>query len=491
MSHVRRWRCWAAAMLAVVCSAWLVAAALGAGPPESAQARLEDGRIYPLGIEIANRAVCLRLVNVSVADAYGNLKPPPGGKLLVLATEWENTIPWTIVREQKVATAYQIPNLADHLYVVANGSRLARILPTNAVPPGHVPVKGFHLSKIGDRMSGNVVFALPADVASPASLELRFYDYSHGNVAAPILGAAPAPGKPIWEHRTNQVVEFGIFGIHKSKQLGEQVAPDGMTFDMIDLRGRSVFQTEGDATAFDPKARPGAKLKVGTVADWTDARRYTQLVVDGEYAYSPLPQSTLGEQPRFLPDVMTGGEVAFLAPEAAQSLELRCDFPNAKLAGGPVVRPDGLTLPIEGTRPAEPERTALGGARDAVFDVAVIGQRARDQFESAKAEAGRQFVVFDMTVKNIGKQQEFFQPKAQIKFVTAAGPQVAYDAASYAGPHPPAEPMYIPAGERRRFELAYRVAARESRPRLAYAAVSAGASKVIALPPLGAEAETK
>ncbi|MGF2075897.1 hypothetical protein, partial [Enterococcus casseliflavus] len=83
-------------------------------------------------------------------------------------------------------------------------------------------------------------------------------------------------------------------------------------------------------TAFDPRARAGARTKVGNVADWKESRRYLQLVLDGEVGFVPHAATRLAEEPRFLPDVFTGGDVIFLAPEKAASYELRCDFPNAR-----------------------------------------------------------------------------------------------------------------------------------------------------------------
>jgi len=91
-------------------------------------------------------------------------------------------------------------------------------------------------------------------------------------------------------------------------------------------------------------------------------------------------------------------------------------------------------------------------------------------------------------VKNLNKQQEFFQPKAQLKYASESGATVEMDRASAACPHPAYEQIYIPAGEVRSFQVAYQIASGESRPRLAYSAVTAGGSKVLSLPPLGSQA---
>ena len=41
-------------------------------------------------------------------------------------------------------------------------------------------------------------------------------------------------------------------------------------------------QSPAFATAFDPKAKAGQKMKVGTVSDWTEAMKYASLVADGD-----------------------------------------------------------------------------------------------------------------------------------------------------------------------------------------------------------------
>ncbi|HEY2588604.1 MAG TPA: zinc-ribbon domain-containing protein [Tepidisphaeraceae bacterium] len=466
-------------------------------PPAVAQTpvpeRMPDNGVLPMNRSAATRGVKVTVTIARLASDYGPAKPPAGSSsFLVLATSWENIIPLTLIAQRNIPTEYLVPNLPDHLYLLVNGTHVAQLLPDAGSLPGHLPTKPLTIEKLGQVERGNVVFALPPVPIN--SLELRFYDFAHGHFVMRIVGAAaPASAdKPVSLTLRNAVIEAAIFGVTKPQAVGGKPAPTGMHYVGVDLRARSALSTKADATAFDPKAKKGDTVQVGTVADWQDARKYAQLVVDGQYACLPLPDgSDLPPQPRFLPDLMTGGTLAFLVPDQFQSLELRCDFPNAKLSDGGVIRPEGLTLPVQGTRAAVSPVPAIASAKDAVFDVAIVGCRAATEFGGAKADEGQRFVVLDVRAKNLNKQQEFFQPKEQVRYVTAAGEQVEYDeAASYAGTHPPAEQMYIPAGEQRRFELAYRVGADETRPRVAYAAVTQGASKVLTLPPLNAQVAT-
>ncbi|MDQ3440435.1 MAG: VWA domain-containing protein, partial [Planctomycetota bacterium] len=216
-----------------------------------------------------------------------------------------------------------------------------------------------------------------------------------------------------------------------------------------------------------------ATMKIGTVADWTEAHRYCQLVVDAERAYMPIAAgTTLPEAPRFLPDVMTGGRVVFLAPDDAKSLELRCDFPNAKKPDGQVIRPRGVLLALEGKRPSLPAHKPILSISDDVYRVSVTGQATPDTFAGAKAPDGKRLLVLDVLVENVGPNGELFQTKEQLKCATSDGAQAQVHPLTYEGVYRPTELVFIPSHERRTFQVAYAIPATETRPRLAYGGIS-------------------
>lgn len=455
---------------------------------------LPIGQSAPLGASAANRSAKLTIHSVSVRPSYGAAAPSPGSSLLVLDAEWENIIPLSFIYERQVPTAYQIPSLGDHLYLVINGRVAARLRPDADALAGHVPVRDFQLERIGAVIRGNLVFELPAEEVR--TLELRFYDYAHGHFAIPLMEAEPgliatlAGAKPLAPAAGNEVLDAGAFGFEKLAEIGGQKAPAGMTWIIADLRAQSKFTYDADATAFDPKAKPGDRAQIGTVADWTDAYQHSQLVLDGEYAYSPNQElSDLSQQPRFLPDVMTGGRLVFLAPEQFTSAELRAEMPNARTPSGAVIRPRGLTLALAGARPDPlPQRAAAVSIDDDVFHVGITGQSAPEEFAGARAGDGRRWLVLDVTVRNSNLEAgESFQTPEQLKIADSAGQVTAMDDASFAGQHPAAKLLLIPPGERRSFQVAYQVPAALTQPRLAYSGVSK--AEMIELAPLDAVAD--
>ena len=466
---------------------------------DAAATAMQIGKSYPLGRRTQNRAARLTVRQYGLEPSYDKVQASAGRALLVIQMEWENIIPLTVIQERNVPTEYRIPQMADHLYVVINGRELARLVIPASETPGHIPLTNFRLPKIGDKIGGAAVFDVPADGLE--NLELRFYDYAHGNMAMPLAvrtsDTATAEAQPVSPLRKNAVLEAGVYQLSRTAQCAGKQAPAGMTFITVDLRARSLTTIQAEADQLDPRTAKGAKLKVGTVADWTESRKYLHLIVDGQYSYDPLPASTLAEAPRFLPDLMTGGQVVFLCPAITASLELRCDFPNSTAQDEAAKRPAGLTFALEGTRPALPRLQPVASAKDQIFQVAVTAQNVVEDFAGSKPQDGRKLLALDVSVANSTKGGEFFQVRQQLKYVTAKGEQLEMDPSTAQGPYPAGDVLWIPGGERRSFQIVYAIPADDRQPRLAYAAVSQGDSATIdlkafadATPPVAAPGAT-
>jgi hypothetical protein len=416
-------------------------------------------------------AVELRVQTAALRDEYAGAE----GRFIVLSTTWENVIPISMAWGQPLPTVVRFEELSNHLYLVLNNRQVLRLREDTQDQPGHLRIRPLELPEVGAVAAGNLVFEAPDEPIE--SLELRLYDFAHGHLALKLVESAEAAARgeeePIGPVQGNEVVEAGVFGVERLAELEGQAAPDGMRFVRVDLRGRSMFTFEADATAFDPQARAGDKIEIGTVGDWSEAHRHTQLVVDGEYAYVPDPELTeMSDSPRMLPDLMTGGRVVFLALAEARSLSLWCDFPNARLPDGRVIQPGGFELPIEGEAPAAREQAAIASIDDEVFGVEVVEQSAVEEFAGELAGDGRRFLVLDVSVVNQGEKSELFQTRPQLKHTAEDGTQSEMHEVTFRGKHPPSELVLIPPKQRRSFQVVYETNAEETRPRLAYAGVS-------------------
>lgn len=451
-----------------------------------ALSELMPGKINPTVISGRNAAATLSVSSVSLMDEYGATKARSGQRLLVVDTHWRNILTPQIVRDKKVPVVYKIPRLADHLYCVADGVRLlSHVEPSDH--PGLLSWGELSLPEMGSTAEGRLLFDVPAD-AIPRRLVLRFYDFAHGPIVLPLVippdaSAALVQARPDVPLQKNDLLEMGVYQFHKANQFRGQTAPAGKMFVAFDLRARSLFTTLADASLYDPKAQPGRKTAVGTVADWKDSRRYEQLLVDGQYAYAPVEASALAPVPRFLPDVMTGDQLAFLVPADAKTLELWCGFPNARLPDGKVIHPRLLRFALQaGSPPAAAPAKPIAAVKDDVFDVSVLAQQRTSELVGLKALDGQAFLTLTVRVVNTGKNAEFFQPREQLKYAAEDGGQSAPDEISRQLPHPPIDPLWLAAGQARTFEVAYRIGANQTHPRLAYAGVSL--AKVVDLAPL-------
>jgi hypothetical protein len=471
----------------------LAAASTNAPPPRSSQsasalpAPPQTGQPQRVRASAKNNAAEVKITELSLVEQIGNVSASLGEKLLVLKTEWENIIPLKVIRQRPTPTKYQIPKLSDHLYVVVNGQNLARIHAKAGQINSHLPAT-LTLEELGSKLAGEVVFDLP--VAAVESLELRFYDFAFGNFTVPLVAPAkPAePARALAPLQKNPVVEAGVFGLKRIKEHAGRKAAEGKTLAVVDLRARSMITMDAAASAYDSSAKPGARTRVGTVADWKESRKYAHLVADGEYGYPALDQSSLAPEPRFLPDLMTGGQLVFEVPEKVQSLELRCDFPNTNAEDEQAKKPAGLTFALEGTRPRVPQRPAILSMDDEMFKVAVTAQSTAAEFAGQKAAADRQFLVLDVTVANSAKGGDFFQTKAQLKYATETGESVAMDQASARSEHPGTDIVWVPGGERRSFQVVYQVPQKDRRPRLLF--TGATSAQTLNLTPLAAAVAT-
>lgn len=412
--------------------------------------RLEPGKTVVLARKIANRAVRIEVRTVLLTPEFGGRK----GRFLLLDTEWENILPLALVYDRQIPTSYVVQNLGDHVYVVVNGRELSRLAGAGTAGCLSGQLK---LDRVGAKVRGYLLFEAPE---SPAALELRYYDFAHGHATAPLLAGAADPGKPV-ASAENAVLEVSVFAVRRDKASGGMVAID------VDLRARSRFTTKTDATAFDPHAEKGAEVEVGTVADWLEARKRVVALVDGEFAYGPSEGTRFPEAPRFLPDVPTGGTIRFLVPEKYASLAIRCEFPKAATPSGEEIHPEPIQLPLEGKVPDPVEREAIAEIDDDHLKVAIWSHAVSGEFAGRKAAAGTKFVVLDVTATASGG--EYFQSRKQLQYVTESGRQLAPHAATWAGPKRPLENVWVPAGERRSFQLVFEIPEGEKKPRVAFA----------------------
>lgn len=416
-------------------------------------------RLFPASTE--NHACRLTVMAMKLLAACGVESAPAGRQFVVLGTQWENCIDPKLAEDRGLAPGYGVDNLAQHLYLVINGSALGVLRPGIDNGSGRKSLGSFVLAKTGDKVAGDVVFEIPSGAITSA--DLRFYDDTAGDMSLALAGPAPAP-KPRWPPQKNAVGEFAVFGFADPAPGIE--APAGFRAVAVDLRARSVWLSDKDAPAYDSAMQPGTTVKRVNLLDWTEARTYLRVLAGGDYAYPPVEGGPLPDTPRFVPEFFTGGTVTFFVPRDARSLELICEMPHAATDDDTLDLPP-LRFPLAGKSPANGGPDGPLNIKDEMFAVTVAARRDTS-FTGEAAGDGKQFVVLDVGVANQGDTGQFFQPKEQLFLVEADGSELAIDDATARGLHRPGGMVHLPPHAHRRFEVVFRLDATVAKPQLSF-----------------------
>lgn len=413
-------------------------------------------------LTMRNFAVRATIRSVELRPAYGSAHASAGHQFAVLATEWENCVDPALAEKRGLAPGYGVETLAQHLYLVADGSRLGELRADLDGGAGRHSLGTFVLAKPGNKAAGDIVFELPA--GKPVSLDLRYYDDIAGDMKLALAGAAPA-ATPLAPLAKNAVGEFGLFAF--ADPAPGVKAPPGFRAIALDLRGRSVWQSMKDASAYDPAIEPGTQVPRVNLLDWPELQTYLHVVADGVYSYALAPEQDLPDPIRFIPEFLTGRRLVFLVPAEARSLALVGAMPHAATDEGTLdLAP--IRFPLAG-KPADP--AAFPGTvkiKDEMFAIAIDARRT-ERFADEPAGEGKVFVVLDVGVANDGKTGEFFQPAEQLLLLDGDGNEVGPDEITARGVHrPEGDKIHLPPGERRRFEVVYRLDRSVAKTRLSF-----------------------
>ncbi len=369
-------------------------------------------------------------------------------------------------------------NLKRQLYLVVNDNRIVRLHAAFDEQPNAVP-NSFTLGSIGSIVQGKLAFEVPVSDASPPSLQLRYYHDEYSPLVVSVRQkrrdgeTEQAPAKPADDVQQNKVASLSAYDFQSKKRIGSHTAPKGMRYVTVDLRGAASSHARPMRLALDANAKPSEKTELGKVFEYLKAESLLQVVVDGEYGYVIDPQlSELPAVPAFLPDVVAGGEAVFVVAEKVQSLELVCYFPQYKMAGGENLGvPEPLRFTLEG-EPRQPQaRQAIAAIRDKPTPIGVMNQQVVRTYGGRQAAAGQAFLVLTLSARNESDEGGMFNVTSRFECETSTGKVKPIAVMLPGGVNLP-EPLWLPAKERRTFDLLFAVPADEQAATLHYAGVS-------------------
>ena len=165
---------------------------------------------------------------------------------------------------------------------------------------------------------------------------------------------------------------------------------------------------------------------------------------------------TLPNDARFLPGIFTGGTMVFHVPAEAESLELLGTLGHASTEAG-VMDVAPVRLRVRGAPAKAAPWTMPLRLTDEMFVVGIAARRA-STFAGETAGPNQEFVVLDVGIENTSGKGEYFQPAAQLQLVDSEGGLLTGDEIAERGPRRPYAELHVPAGDRRRCELVFRVA---------------------------------
>lgn len=414
----------------------------GGEPAASGPIDAGSGKAVSLAASGQSKALDLSVRQLTQVNKQGKVPAAPGRSLLVLQTQWTN----------RLTMPYVIDGVAANLYVVVNRKRLGVLHPKAASVEGHMPAR--IKLEAGESSTGLVVFDVADEPVRKA--ELRFFDIQYGSISIPLLSPKEEAGeRPLAGPAENAAVRVAAFGLRKEASFGGRKAPVGKTFVVVDLLGESV--------AKDLAANPA-------LTDFREWRKYTAIVVDGQYACEPEPGAWLAPNDimRFLPGAMTGGEVPFLVPADARSMDLRLDFPSLEAKAKPR-KSAAIILPLAAAPPPRPSMEgAITLVEDEMFHVAIFDRKIVSDVCGQQARKGSVLLRVGVTVANDGESSEWFQAARQLQYLAAGRKRLSMDALSSRCLHPCAQNVWVPAGQQRSFQMIFQIPASESEANLEF-----------------------
>jgi len=318
--------------------------------------------------------------------------------------------------------AYQVPRLADHVYLVADGVATALHSVTEEIPGGAKIGVTFTVAKAGETRDARLAFVAPTAAKNVA---LQFFDYKYGHVLVPIRGDAKSaagdgtpPGKVLDKAQTAKL-DVGAHSLAFRGDYAGTAAPQGWRYAVVQLggRSRSVRTGVGDIVQIDPA-------------------KFIWLEGDGGYVYPSAGGSTTAQRLlRFTPEIYQMQEVAFLVPAAADrfTLGVRAETEVARLA---------VTARKPGGLPG-----AKGSYKDGnTMEVLLIGSRQDGAH-----------LVLDLAIRPLATRGQGIDISADQQFtlVTATGETRPDMPASWSRTNKPPQPFAVPPETPVRFELAF------------------------------------
>lgn len=287
---------------------------------------LEPPSQAPLLLEQNNRVMGVSVLGLETRSDWYGQSTAEGEVFLILDLLFENHKPFDLIQQDSGQHALRVGNLQQNLVLVA-GSKAHAVI-NEMLSGDELFPDTFVLAQPGEVRRGKVVYRLAEE--SPGPLSLRFYHIEYPVIATTLQeSTAQMAEPPPIDLQHHHFLELGVAQLEeiKSEQLGRPA--DNQRFVAIDLLGRSRLTRTNPANHHDADADPDGRVETPRAVPYLYADQHIQLVSPEGYIYLPdWELSELERIPTFLPDLLTGGRVIFLVPEAIDNYRVSLYFPD-------------------------------------------------------------------------------------------------------------------------------------------------------------------
>jgi Mg-chelatase subunit ChlD len=465
--------------------------ALGTLPEQSApSSAIKAGQRREVNAQARNDLVELTVESIAIKEKIADEEPRHGNVYVVLQTRWKNLRPIPEPKEgegQAYPPTYHVKDLRDQLYCVYNAKRLLPItflseaedhLPNRLRVPWEDQQVRYDEDKDKEPLANNItvgslVYQVPKGALK--QLDLHLLDGQHGNIELPVL--EPADGrlrpKPVRAMQRNRLVEMGVFNFQRTAEFRRDDTNDDQTWVTVDLRGRSLAMTNPEP-AEDDAAEQAPPPKRGRMFRWRNWRDYVHLIIDGRIArFNPRRGDTWIRHPRVIPAATAGGRIGFKVRQAlldnAQSVELYVGFPIEFVPGVGNIRPKAMMFNLAGERPERPDDDPAARVDD--MDGVVEAVKPFEFADAEKRDDWSNYHIYQFRVTANEKRGTFFTPETRLGLVGHQGKRREPSYYSRDLPLKPPRgdnPFWVPAGEQRVFQLAWKKVKGADKPLLYY-----------------------
>jgi hypothetical protein len=395
----------------------------GPGPPSSPTGLTPgDYTTGPAGAAASgsNRQVKLTIPRFRVSASLGAQQAPAHRAYLTVSTEWKNVGP----------AKYLVPQVPNHLFVIIDGDHAASLSDATSAAPHPLSMDQIVVPTTGAVVAGDYVFEIPDHGVS--SLELLFIDADLGNMDVPLVGHAPAAPLSIAGPASNGLVETSILGIREIAALGNNHAPPGQKYAVIDIRMRAL--SAGNLVRFDPT-------------------KYLVLADADSYGYHVVAIESLEDEftaaTQLIPLVPSRGTLAYLVPAVHSALTLAIDLPGYKAVA--------LAVPNSGPAATHAGTPLVSFDDPNTLTLNVVGFNRAPSIGSNAAPIGTDYLILDVLIVSKADDGIEFQTSQQLLLLNGQD-EIAVDAEALAAlPHGLIEGSVIQPRAQVRFQVVYQV----------------------------------